>query len=114
MVLKEKDQKNLDALLAFLETRGMRAELKGSAASGNPDYKDIDLNVWDAQEKGPGYKSGRKAMDDFLRDLGVKNVQHSNPVIATWCKGRWKFDFQGTEFNIIYTPSGNQLASDYI
>ncbi|MBS3171411.1 hypothetical protein J4449_02245 [Candidatus Woesearchaeota archaeon] len=106
MALREKDQKNLEALLAFLETRKMRAELMGSAASGNPNYRDLDLNVWDAQEKGPGYKLGRGAMDNFLKDLGIKNVHFTPPVGATWCEGRWYFNYNGTKFDLIYTPWG--------
>jgi hypothetical protein len=111
MALREKDQKNLDALIAFLETAGMRASLRGSAAKAKEKteetkYDDLDLNVWDAQEEGPGYRLGRRAIDNFLAELGIKNVRFSYSVMATWCEGRWQFDFHETEFDVLYTPHG--------
>jgi hypothetical protein len=106
MALKEKDQKNLEDFVAFLETRKMRAELRGSAAAGKHDYYDLDLNVWDAEEKGPGYKLGRRAIDNFLKGLGIKNINYTSPVAATWCEGSWKFDWNGTKFDLVYTPWG--------
>ncbi len=119
MVLKEKDQKNLDELVAFLEVNGMRAELRGSAAIAKAvpegskrreEYQDIDLNVWDAKEKGPGYFKGRGAIDEFLGNLGIKDFEHSQLPMATWCEGRWQFVWHGTKFDIVYTPRGNRLA----
>ena len=112
MVLKEKDQKNLDALIAFLETAGMRASLRGSAAVAKNEttqkstYHDLDLNAWDAEEKGLGYRLVKIAMDEFLKSVGAKSIKHSNPVMATWCEGRWQFKYKETEFDIMYTPMG--------
>lgn len=106
MRLRKKDQKNLEDFLALLETKKMRGELRGSAASGNPDYKDLDLNVWDAEERGPGYRLGREAINKFLKYLGIKKVDFSTPIPATWCEGRWQFDYKGTKFDLMYTPTG--------
>lgn len=108
--LKEKDKINLENFIALLEAGKMRAELRGSASVGNPNYKDLDLNVWDAEEEGPGYRLGRKAMDNLLKSVGAKKIKFSIPFAATWCEGRWQFDFLGTEFDVMYTPGGNRLA----
>ena len=115
MPLKEKDQKNLDALLAFLEANKMRGELRGSAvvAKAVPNeskksvkYHDLDLNVWDAEEKGPGYHSGRKAIDNFLNKIGINKFHFTPSVAATCVEGRWEFEYKGTKFDVVYTPTG--------
>ena len=110
MALKEKDQKNLENFLAFLETNKMRGELRGSAAAGKSDYNDLDLNVWDAEEKGPGYFFGKGAINKFLNKIGAENINYRCFFSATWCEGLWAFDFNGTKFDISYTPSGPRFV----
>ena len=43
-------------------------------------------------------------MDDFLSRLSATNIHFSPPFIATWAQGRWQFNYNGTEFDIVYTP----------
>ncbi len=103
--IREGDRNNLARLLFELEDSGFQSELKGSAVY-EPNYSDIDLNVWDADEKGPGWHFGKRAIDKFLNKLDAKEINYDNPIMATWCEGRWCFKFNQTNFDIIYTPRG--------
>ena len=107
--IREKDKGALVKLLSELEKSGFQSELRGSATYKS-DYSDIDLNVWDAQKQGPGYKFGGKAMDIFLGFLGAEKIDFSQPYMTSWVEGRWYFNFNETKFDIIYTPRGSSLA----
>ena len=106
--IREKDKGNLAKLLFELEDSGFQSELRGSATYRR-DYSDIDLNVWNEEKEGLGYKFGRAAMDKFVERLGAKEIQVSHPYMASWVEGRWYFNLNETKFDIIYTPRGKSL-----
>ncbi len=100
--IKEKDKNNLGILIKALESKELKAGIRGSA-SRYSEYHDIDLNVWDSRKD---YRDNPKLIDETLKNVKATQISFSNNFLATWVQGRWRFKINESEFDLIYTAWG--------